>query len=221
MLLGVLGIGFGAVRVMTGVQDLIDGDIKSGLFKIVTGILAIILSARSLMGLIRTVKAQIAAEQEKLLADDGDWDYDLDGDRSGDEINETSKNTRTSNSNQSEVKHVDGSGGNNGFPGRPPKPWDDYTQEILNDSIDVSGWNKGSLSSPEESVAFHFYEHGEEVGATDISQYLRKADGFKANLRGAHKSYVEGYVDGVIRYSKNGKYIDLAPDGSIVSFGKQ
>ena len=71
------------------------------------------------------------------------------------------------------------------------------------------------------SVAYHFYEHGEEVGATDISQYLRKADGFKANLRGAHKSYIEGYVDGVIRYSKNGKYIDLAPDGSIISFGKQ
>lgn len=35
------------------------------------------------------------------------------------------------------------------------------------------------------------------------------------------KSRVDGAVEGTIRYKKNGKYIDIAPDGSIVSFGKQ
>ena len=35
------------------------------------------------------------------------------------------------------------------------------------------------------------------------------------------KSRVDGAVEGTIRYKKNGKYIDIAPDGSIVLFGKQ
>ena len=32
-------------------------------------------------------------------------------------------------------------------------------------------------------------EHGEEVGAEDIDQYVRKAEGFSPNLRGASKSH--------------------------------
>ena len=32
---------------------------------------------------------------------------------------------------------------------------------------------------------------------------------------------VDGTVEGTIRYKKNGKYIYIAPYGSIVSFGKQ
>ena len=99
-------------------------------------------------------------------------------------------------------------------------PWDVYTQQIIDESIDVSNWNQGSFDSVEESVARHYYKHGEEVGASSVEQYLRKADGFKSNLRGATTSYVDGEVDGVIRYKKNGRYIDLAPDGSIISFGK-
>lgn len=43
----------------------------------------------------------------------------------------------------------------------------------------------------------------------------------KQNLRGAKKYPVKGEVEGVIRYVKNGKYIDLAPDGTIVSFGRR
>jgi len=58
------------------------------------------------------------------------------------------------------------------------------------------------------------------VGAEDVAQYIRKAEGFAQNLRGATKSYVDGAVEGVIRYKKNGKYIDIAPDGTIISFGK-
>ncbi|UPW84282.1 RHS repeat-associated core domain-containing protein [Lysinibacillus sp. Ag94] len=57
--------------------------------------------------------------------------------------------------------------------------------------------------------------------ASDVAQYIRKAVAFSQNLRGAKKSKVSGKVSGVIRYKKNGKYIDLAPDGSVFSFGKQ
>ena len=98
-------------------------------------------------------------------------------------------------------------------------PWDVYTNQIKNDSIDVSGWNKGSFNSVEESVARHYYKHAKEVGASSIEQYIRKAEGFMQNLKGATKSYINGTVEGVIRYKKNGKYIDLAPDGTIISFG--
>lgn len=48
----------------------------------------------------------------------------------------------------------------------------------------------------------------------------REAEGFAQNLRGSHKHYVDGAVEGVMRYVKNGKYIDLAPDGTIISFGR-
>lgn len=53
-------------------------------------------------------------------------------------------------------------------------------------------------------------------------QYLRKAEEFaKTAKKGSTKSNVSGNVEGVVRYKKNGKYIDLAPDGTIISFGKQ
>jgi len=90
-----------------------------------------------------------------------------------------------------------------------------------NGSGNSSSWNKGSFDSAEESLEYHFNKHGEEVGAKDIDQYVRKAEEFaKTAKKGSIKRNVEGAVEGVIRYIKNGKYIDLAPDGSIVSFGK-
>ena len=64
--------------------------------------------------------------------------------------------------------------------------------------------------------------NGDGVGAKNTEQYLRKAEEFAKNAKkGSTKSRVRGEVEGVIRYRKNGKYIDIAPDGSIVSFGKQ
>lgn len=71
------------------------------------------------------------------------------------------------------------------------------------------------------SLEKHYQKHGEEVGAKDKEQYLRKAQEFKRNLKNARKAHVPGYTEGVTRYYKNGKYIDLAPDGSIISFGRQ
>ena len=84
-----------------------------------------------------------------------------------------------------------------------------------------SNWHEGSFESSEDSLNYHFDTHGEEVGAQSEEEYLRKAEAFKSNLKGAQKSSVEGATEGVTRYTKNGKYIDLASDGRIVSFGKQ
>lgn len=81
-------------------------------------------------------------------------------------------------------------------------------------------WSGGSFGNSTESLVEHYFKHKGEVSATSITQYMNKATEFSKNLRGATKSNVSGAVEGVVRYKKNGKYIDLAPDGSIVSFGK-
>ncbi|WLP94210.1 DUF637 domain-containing protein [Psychrobacter sp. M13] len=91
----------------------------------------------------------------------------------------------------------------------------DYVIYNLSDT-----WSRGTHPSSEASLEKHFKDHGAEVGATDKEQYLRKAEGFKQNLRGATKSPVPGGTEGVIRHKKLDKYIDLAPDGTIISFGK-
>ena len=87
--------------------------------------------------------------------------------------------------------------------------------------VSVGSWGKGSYDDSMASLQAHFNKHGAEVGAVNVEQYLRKAEAFKQNLRGATKSPVAGQTNGVVRYKKNGKYIDIAPDGSIISFGKQ
>ena len=90
------------------------------------------------------------------------------------------------------------------------------------ENANSSEWNKGSFDSSQESLDYHFNKHGEEVGAKNTEQYLRKAEEFAKNAKkGSTKSRVRGEVEGVIRYKKNGKYIDIAPDGSIVLFGQQ
>ena len=90
------------------------------------------------------------------------------------------------------------------------------------ENANSSEWNKGSFDSSQESLDYHFNKQGEEVGAKNTEQYLRKAEEFAKNAKkGSTKSRVRGEVEGVIRYKKNGKYIDIAPDGSIVLFGKQ
>lgn len=86
-------------------------------------------------------------------------------------------------------------------------------------SIRTGKWGKGSFETAAESLEAHFAKHGAEVGAKDIDQYLRKAEAFAQNLRGATKSPVPGATPGVMRYRKNGKYIDIDPDGNIISFG--
>jgi len=99
--------------------------------------------------------------------------------------------------------------------------WRNISELLTQKGIDVSSWNKGSFDSTQDSVSRHFEKHGKEVGAEDVEQYMRKATEFARNLRGAQKYNVDGAVEGVKRYVKNGKYIDLAPDGTIISFGKR
>jgi RHS repeat-associated protein len=79
----------------------------------------------------------------------------------------------------------------------------------------IEAWGKGTFETVEKSWAYHFEKHGEEVGAESLLQYLRKAEGFNQNLRGATKSV----LDSAIRHSKNGKYIIKDFEGKILSFG--
>ena len=88
------------------------------------------------------------------------------------------------------------------------------------DWADVEGWGKGSYDSPNDSLLRHFKKHGKEVDATSPEQYLNKAKGFAQNLKRVHPTPVDGETPGVLRYRKNGKYIDIAPNGDIISFGK-
>ena len=98
---------------------------------------------------------------------------------------------------------------------------------IIQDNVDNSEiseesrekWGKGTFDSVEESLKQHFRKHGAEVGAKDINQYVRKADAFRGNLKGAQKAYPKKGTPGAIRYTKNGKYIIIGPDGKILSYG--
>ena len=82
-------------------------------------------------------------------------------------------------------------------------------------------WHQGSHETKADSIIEHFTKHKNQVGAKNIAQYIRKAEAFKQNLRGAKSFRVNGATEGVTRYVKNGKYIDLAPDKTIISFGKR
>ncbi|GGH61419.1 hypothetical protein GCM10008014_36840 [Paenibacillus silvae] len=88
-------------------------------------------------------------------------------------------------------------------------------------NCDLTKWNKGSFHKVEDSAEYHFKKHGASVGAETLEQYIRKAEEFaRTAKKGSTKSTVSGAVEGTIRYKKNGKYVDIAPDGTIVSFGK-
>ncbi|MDF2865629.1 MAG: hypothetical protein K0R72_438 [Clostridia bacterium] len=57
------------------------------------------------------------------------------------------------------------------------------------------------------------------MGATSLENYINKAIGFQSNLKRAEKSLVQVVTEGVVRYKKSGKYIDITKDGKIISFG--
>jgi hypothetical protein len=81
----------------------------------------------------------------------------------------------------------------------------------------VGGWSKGTFATRAGSIGYHFDKHGGEVGAKNVWQYMRKAEGFKNHLKGATTQSLE---DGAKRYEKNGKYIILNKDKKILSYGK-
>ena len=82
-------------------------------------------------------------------------------------------------------------------------------------------WGKWSFDDVDDSIEHHYKKHDEEVGASDLRQYLRKAKEFARNLKRARRiGEVKGATPGVVRYEKMGKYIDLAPNGDIISFAE-
>ena len=107
-------------------------------------------------------------------------------------------------------------GGDKGTGDGPASSWGKGPQ-ISDRSKEL--WGQGSFDSVEDSLRYHFKEHGKEVGAADIDQYVRKAENFSWKLGGARKSYPPNGTPGAIRYTKNGKYIIIGPDGKILSFG--
>lgn len=69
----------------------------------------------------------------------------------------------------------------------------------------VGAWGKGGFGTVSASLRYHFEEHGAEVGAKSMLQYLRKAYEFGRTVaKGATKYLLE---DGKVRYEKNGKYV--------------
>lgn len=82
-------------------------------------------------------------------------------------------------------------------------------------------WGNGKFDNATDNIQDHFEKHGDEVGASSVEQYMRKAQEFARTVKkGVSPSPVPGTTRDVLRYRKNGKYIDLAPNGSIISFGK-
>jgi len=77
-------------------------------------------------------------------------------------------------------------------------------------------WGSGTFDTISASLTYHFNEHGAELGATSLLQYLRKADRFAANLERSRRVPLP---DGSIRYTKSGRYLIRDADGKILSFG--
>lgn len=63
----------------------------------------------------------------------------------------------------------------------------------------ISQWSKGTLPTVAKSIKYYFVRHGKEVSAADVWQYLRKAEAFERNLRGARTSILRNYFS---RYMK-------------------
>ena len=83
-------------------------------------------------------------------------------------------------------------------------------------------WGYGSFSSKEACLENHFNKHALSMGITNIISYVNSAISFRINLRGATNSIVSGFTEGVTRWKKNGKYIDIAGDKNtvyIISYG--
>ncbi|MHC5215553.1 polymorphic toxin-type HINT domain-containing protein [Enterococcus sp. LJL128] len=86
----------------------------------------------------------------------------------------------------------------------------------------LNKWHKGTFDDSEASLIKHFEKHGAEVKANSLEQYFNKAEDFSRKLKGARSKKIDYPTPNVVRYYKNGKYIDIhKPTGKIISFGKQ
>lgn len=86
-------------------------------------------------------------------------------------------------------------------------------------------FSKGSFSSVNDCVAYHFGKHGAEVGASNASQYIKMAmDTARQVIKtgAAPVRAVAGATANVMRYQIGNYYIHMAIEGTkiiIVSFG--
>jgi len=71
------------------------------------------------------------------------------------------------------------------------------------------------------AVEQHFEKHKSQLGATSIEQYVRQAVSFReeAKKRNGAGKVVVGRTPGVRSWKKLGRFIHLAPNDEIVSFG--
>jgi hypothetical protein len=76
-------------------------------------------------------------------------------------------------------------------------------------NVNLSKWHKGGFDNEEQSFLKHYMKHKDEVGALSPEQYMRKAEEFARNLKGARKASISGYTPNVTRYYKNGRYIGM------------
>jgi hypothetical protein len=53
-----------------------------------------------------------------------------------------------------------------------------------------------------------------------LKNIIIKQLSFQGTFVEQERLYIEGKTAGVIRYYKNGRYIDMTMDGDIISFGK-
>lgn len=81
----------------------------------------------------------------------------------------------------------------------------------------VGAFGKGTFETVSKSIKYHFAEHGAEVGAKNVVQYMRQAIAFARNLRGVQRTALEG---GATRYVKNGYYVIKNKAGEILSYGR-
>ncbi len=86
-------------------------------------------------------------------------------------------------------------------------------------------WSQGTFDTTEQSIDYHYFKHGTEVGASTRDQYIKKATDFanKVLKKGTKGKYIGGATPNTYRYIFNNKYIDLSWNGVehiIVSFGK-
>ena len=63
-------------------------------------------------------------------------------------------------------------------------PWDDVPPEDLEEFVDpgyisTGSWHKGGSATVEDAVNKHFRDHGKEVGAKNVKEYMNLAEDFK------------------------------------------
>ncbi len=75
-------------------------------------------------------------------------------------------------------------------------------------------WSKGTFEDVEQSLDYHVKKWGE---GGDTLKYLRQAEGFGQNLKGARRVPL---ANGATRYEKAGKFLIKDAEGKNLSFGK-